>query len=322
MANTIIKKNKPNRIKPMLARDNPFDNPFDQPNYIIQEKLDGTRIIAVNQGNGWHLMTRHWKNDVSAKFPEIIKELSYIKSKDVVLDGELTFFKNGKNIFMTVLANPETKAGMVAKLMLFDIIRYNKDLTKLPLKDRIKILTDIAPKGKHVMVIETIITPSSFKQTYKKILKNKGEGIIMKPENSKYVFDSRKHWIKVKGVYTEDCIVIGITQGLGKRKDTFGALILAQYDKHNQLKIVGRTSGFDDATLLKLYSIISKMPNHHYPQFHISDAKKWVPPRLVVEVKYFEKTQYGILRHPVFLRIRDDKLPSDCKIIVISGGKK
>ena len=34
----------------------------------------------------------------------------------------------------------------------------------------------------------------------------------------------------------------------------------------------------------------------------------------LVEVKYYEKTPYGILRHPVFLRIRDDKSPKDCKI--------
>jgi bifunctional non-homologous end joining protein LigD len=314
---TIIKRKVPKRIKPMLARDNPFNDPFKQPNFIMQEKLDGTRILAINQGNGWHLMTRHWKNDVAAKFPEIIKELSVIKSKDVILDGELTFFKNGKNFFMTVLANPETKAGMTARLMLFDIIRYNKDLTKLPLKNRIEILNKVAPKGKHVTIIDTIHTPSSFKKMYDRILKNNGEGVIMKPENSKYVYDSRQHWIKVKGTYTEDCIVIGITEGLGKRKNTFGALILAQYDKNKQLKIVGRASGFDDQTMYKLYNAISKMPNYKYPDsFYMKDTKKWVPPRLVVEVKYFEKTQYGILRHPVFLRVRDDKLPSDCKVSV------
>jgi ATP-dependent DNA ligase len=298
----------------MLARDNPFKDPFTQPNYILQEKLDGTRIIAINQGNGWHLMTRHWKNDVSSKFPEIIRELSQIKSKDIILDGELTFFKNGKNIFMTVLANPETKSGMTTRLMLFDIIRYNKDLTKLPLKDRIDILNKVAPRGKYVTIIETIHTPTSFKRVFNKIIKNNGEGVIMKQENSPYVYDSRQHWIKIKGTYTEDCVVVGITQGLGKRKSTFGALILAQYDKNNHLQIVGRASGFNEATLLKLYSIISKMPSYNYPNFYMKDAKKWIPPKIVVEVKYFEKTQNGILRHPVFLRVRDDKSPGECKV--------
>jgi len=305
----------PKLIKPMLARDNPHGNDvFKQPNYILQEKFDGTRILAINQGNGWHLMTRHWKNDVSAKFPEIIKELSKIKSKDIVLDGELVFFKGGKNIFMTVLANPATKAGMVAKLMLFDIIRYNKDLTKLPLKDRIEILNKVAPNGKYVTIIETIHTPTLFKKIYNKIIKNRGEGVMMKKENSPYVYDSRQHWIKIKGSYTEDVIVIGITQGLGKRKSTFGALVLAQYGKGNQLQIVGRASGFDDAMLAKLNSIILRMPSYNYPNFNIRDIKKWIPPKIVIEVKYMEKTQYGILRHPRFIRMRDDKTPKDCKI--------
>jgi len=305
----------PKPIKPMLARDNPFDDPFKQPNYILQEKFDGTRIIAINQGNGWHLMTRHWKNDVAINFPEVIKELSNIRSNDIILDGELTFFKNGKNTFMTVLAKPETKKGLVAKLMLFDIIRYNgKDLIKLPLKERIQMLEKIAPNGKYVTIIPTIHTPTSFKSCYNKIIKNRGEGVILKKDDSPYVYDSRKHWIKIKGTYTEDCIVIGITQGLGKRKSTFGALILAQYDKNKHLRIVGRTSGFNDATLHQLYSIISKMPSYNYPEFKINDAKKWIAPLIVVEVEYMEKSPYGILRHPRFVRIRDDKIPADCKI--------
>ena len=305
----------PKVIKPMLARDNPFEEPFKQPNYILQEKFDGTRILAINQGNGWHLMTRHWKNEVSARFPEIIKELSKIKSTDIILDGELTFFKNGKNVFMTVLAKPETKAHLTHKLMLFDIIRYNGDLSKLPLTKRIEILNKVVPVGKYVTIIETIHSPASFKQIYNKIIKNNGEGVMMKKENSHYVYDSRQDWIKIKGTYTEDVIVVGITTGTGKRKDTFGALILAQYDKNNQLRIVGRASGFDDATLAKLYSTIMKMPAQNYPQFDMKDAKRWVAPKMVVEVKYMERTNNGILRHPRIIRIRDDKPASACKVV-------
>lgn len=305
----------PKPIKPMLARDNPFDEPFKQPNYIIQEKFDGTRIIAINQGNGWQLFTRHWKNEISSRFPEIIKELSKIKSNDIILDGELTFFKNGKNIFMTVLAKPETKANLVGRLMLFDILRYNGDLTKSPLTDRIKVLNKVVPMGKYVTVIETVHTPASFKKVYDKIIKNNGEGVMMKKEDSRYVYDSRQDWIKIKGTYTEDVIVVGITEGTGKRKATFGALILAQYDKNKQLKIVGRASGFDDATLAKLYSIIMKMPAQNYPNFNIPDAKRWVSPKMIVEVKFMERTPNGILRHPRIIRMRDDKIPSDCKVV-------
>jgi bifunctional non-homologous end joining protein LigD len=37
----------------------------------------------------------------------------------------------------------------------------------------------------------------------------------------------------------------------------------------------------------------------------------WVEPRLVVEVRFREWTAEGLLRHPVFLRVRDDKRPEE-----------
>jgi len=78
---------------------------------------------------------------------------------------------------------------------------------------------------------------------------------------------------------------------------------------------VGKASGFDDATGLKLYTMLSKMPDAgNYLHSSMPDVKKWVTPKLVAEVKYYEKTPYGILRHPVFLKLRDDKLPKSCKI--------
>jgi bifunctional non-homologous end joining protein LigD len=38
----------------------------------------------------------------------------------------------------------------------------------------------------------------------------------------------------------------------------------------------------------------------------------WIEPRFVCEVKYLEWTEEGLLRHPVFLRLRDDKEPREC----------
>lgn len=305
----------PKRIKPMLAQDNPYEEPFKQPNYVLQEKFDGTRILAIQDGKRWHMVTRSWKNEVGDKFPEVIKDLEKIKSKDVILDAELTFFKNGKSEFLTVLAKPETKKNYVAKLLVFDIIRYNGNVTQLPLMKRLEILHKVIPKTHHVEIVKTITTPTSFKKIYNDIVKKQGEGVIMKKKDSKYIFDTRKNWIKVKNIYTEDVAVVGMTTGEGKRAATFGALVLAQYDKNNKLTIVGKASGFDDATGLKLYNMLSRMPNAgNYLHSSMPGVKKWVSPKIVVEVKYYEKTPYGILRHPVFLRIRDDKTPRECKI--------
>lgn len=307
----------PPRIKPMLAKDNPYDNPFDQPDYILQEKYDGTRIVAIKQGSVWHLMTRHWKNDVANNFPEIIRDLNQLKVNNTALDCELTFFnKSGKGKFLTVLANPDTKKGLTAKLMVFDIIKHDgKDLTKYPLTQRLDILSRVIPNSlRYVNIVKTITTPSSFKKVYSTISKNNGEGVMMKKKNSQYTYDTRDNWVKVKNVYTEDCVVLGLTYGNGKRAPTFGALILGEYD-NGKMRIVGKASGFNDATLLKLYSMIMKMPAYTYDGLSLPDAKKWVAPKYVAEVKYYEKTNNNILRHPVFIRLRDDKSPKDCKIM-------
>ena len=40
----------------------------------------------------------------------------------------------------------------------------------------------------------------------------------------------------------------------------------------------------------------------------------WVEPRLVVEVRYLTWTAEGLLRQPVFLRLRDDKPLEDCVV--------
>ena len=39
-------------------------------------------------------------------------------------------------------------------------------------------------------------------------------------------------------------------------------------------------------------------------------SRRWVKPELVAQVKYAERTDDGLLRAPVFLRLRDDKPPT------------
>jgi bifunctional non-homologous end joining protein LigD len=46
----------------------------------------------------------------------------------------------------------------------------------------------------------------------------------------------------------------------------------------------------------------------------LDDAQTvWVEPRLVCEVQYASKASTGLLREPVFLRMRPDVLPEDCQ---------
>jgi len=169
---------------------------------------------------------------------------------------------------------------------------------------------------KYVKVVETHTNVSKFPPLFKAIVDAGGEGVVAKKKNSLYVGDSIGFWVKVKKEFTEDVVVLGITHGENKRSATFGALILGQYDKQGNMKAIGKSSGFTDEMLGKLYKTIMAMPEvNSYPGVDIKGVKRWILPKIVIEVEYMEKTPYGILRHPRFLRVRDDKLPSQCRII-------
>jgi bifunctional non-homologous end joining protein LigD len=285
--------------------------------FILQEKYDGTRgIMYIKNGQVTGLINRTCDSDYMNKFPEIVNEAKYIKSKNCILDGEITFFKkSGHPFFLTANAKPETKKPFDIKYMVFDIVSLDgKSVKGLPLMDRLKLLEQIIPPNlNHIKVIKTFKDNKKFKTMYNQIIKREGEGVILKHKESKYVTGSRKHWIKLKKVKDADCVVVGITNGTGRRKWTFGALVLGQY--HNgKLQYVGNVGvGLSDAMLADLYKVITEMKEAKNPfDGKMGFVKKFIPPVIVVEVKYLERTNTGILRLPVFSRIRTDKHPKDC----------
>jgi ATP-dependent DNA ligase len=304
-------------IRPMLADDQKEKLTSGDPKYLLQEKYDGTRGILYKVGDRiTGIMSRYCDTDFMINFPEIVTDARHIKAKNCVLDGEITFFDKNKNpFFLTAAATPGTKKHYTVQYMVFDIIEYEgQRVTHLPLTARLELLKKIIPPNlKHIKVIKSFTDPSKYPQIYKDIVARKGEGVMLKEKKSIYVPGSRKHWIKVKKEQTEDCVVCGITNGLGRRKKTFGALILGQY--HNGvLKYVGNVgAGLSDAMLKEFLKTFNSMPEGKNPfQNNIRFIKRWVPLKYVVEVKCMERTTAGMLRLPVFLRVRNDKQPRDC----------
>lgn len=305
-------------IKPMLADADKNKLKKHNSQYVLQEKFDGTRgIMYIRNGKVTGMISRYCDSDFAERFPEIINEVKYIKSKNCVLDGEITFFKkSGHPFFLTAAATPKTKKDFDVKYMIFDILEADgKDITKLPLLKRLEILSRIIPPNlKHIKVIQTHNVNKDYPKIYKSIVARKGEGVMLKKKTSEYVHNSREHWVKIKKDQTEDCVVVGITEGLGRRKWTFGALVLGQYHR-GKLTYVGNVgSGLSDENLSEFFSMIMSMKpaGNPFGGTGMGHVKKWIHPQIVVEVRAMERNKSNTLRLPVFIKVRTDKQPKDC----------
>jgi len=309
------------RVRPMKAI---LDGQYmGEPGYLLQQKFDGSRTIAFRDGNRIILRGASWKEDYTRRFPNIVADLMKTRARKFIIDAEMTFFRGKQDVFFNVKARPETlkEQELVPRLMVFDILELNgKSVKEKPVEERLRLLKQLIPGSlKHVKVVQTFRKPKEFKKIFKKVTKQHGEGVVLKAVGSEYQEGKTKairseDWIKVKKRLDADCVIVGVTEGLGWRKPWFGAVILAQYDK-GKLVHVGNASGFSRPVMKGIYAKIKAM--HKAPNpfgKKIDGAKKFVKPTMVCAVKYMERTKYGILRHPIFLRLRDDKTPRECTL--------
>jgi len=287
-------------------------------------KLDGTRGWGIVSPTGVYLTGRSWKSDFGPRYPKIMKDLGNLNAQNVVLDGEIVFVdKKGKIVFLTALAKKSTikEQDLTPVFLVYDIpYLENNDLTSLPYEERRRILSEVVPAGL-TYVRENEIVKTGQKKFYKKVLKEEGEGLMLKDPTSPYVFRRSNDWRKLKPMFTEgkdtyDVAVIGYTAGKGKFKGQLGALLLAQR-VGREWYYVGKTSGMDDDTRkdltkrLKARNVsVERMPKIHDfegDELEFTEAKVLTMPKLVVKVTAAERLKSGVFRHPVFERERPDK---------------
>jgi bifunctional non-homologous end joining protein LigD len=118
-----------------------------------------------------------------------------------------------------------------------------------------------------------------------------------------------RQWLKVKTYLTQEGVIVGFTKPRGSRK-YFGSLVLGVY-KGDELVYIGHTGGGFGAEMLreireKLGPLIrKKCPFREEPKTNTEVT--WVKPELVCEVVFQGWTDEGLMRQPVFSRLREDK---------------
>src|SRR5262249_33600155 len=136
------------------------------------------------------------------------------------------------------------------------------------------------------------------------------EGIMAKQRHSTYLAGKRGDaWLKLKARQTVECLIIGYTRGKGDRDGSFGALHLAQANGP-ELTYVGKVgSGFDERSMAAVFDELRNLTIIKRPvkQKPLDDSRStWVEPKLLCEVQFASWTKDGLLREPVFVRLRPD----------------
>ena len=203
----------------------------------------------------------------------------------------------------------------------FDLLAFEgHDLRRLPLLERKSLLRDVLPGTGPVRYSDHI--PERGEAMFRHIVGLGLEGVVAKRADSMYVGGRSRSWLKVCTVHTADFAIHGFTEPDAGRAG-FGALHLA-FMEDGAFVYAGRVgTGFSSSRLDELGKLLRSLPPAEPPagaQLAGSGRHHWVAPKLVAEVRYKEITEAGVLRHPSFLRLREDKPPEDC--IPVDAGRR
>ncbi|MEO6611688.1 MAG: DNA ligase D [Chitinophagaceae bacterium] len=292
-------------IKPMLA--SVTKTPFDDDEWLFEIKWDGYRAIAEIEKGTTKFYSRNGI-DFSERFPSIANTLKKIKY-NVILDGEIVLL-NEKNLpDFQKLQDYENHLNYPLVFYVFDILQLDgKNMENLPLTDRKKILKKMAGKNSIIRYCDHIDGKGiSF---FEKAKEQGLEGIIAKKKESAYAEGYRsKEWLKIKNVQSTEVVIVGYTAPKGERKE-FGSLVLAN-KKGKQWEYRGHVgTGFPAKLLSSLRKQMKALETEQSPfksKVPLNGDVTWLRPKLVADIAYTEITRDKIFRHPVFLRLREEK---------------
>ncbi len=305
----------PGTLKPMLAAS---AEPFDHKDWVFEAKYDGYRMLAVKQLDQVQLLSRNG-NNLAPAFPEIADLVSRLPFDNLIIDAEaIVPDENGIPDFDRIQKRGQVKNSRAvsrlvqrypATLYCFDLLALEgKDLRKLPLSKRKKLLQDILPAPGLLKLSEHIKRQGQ--ALFTAAAEMGLEGIVAKRADSLYQGGRSSDWLKCRVDLSDDFVISGYRV---KASGHLRSLSLAQYLDGKLVYRGNVGSGLDGNTSARLEDELGGL-KHASPPLNSPSQKDyiWVKPELVCEVQYKTLTSQGQLRHPVFLRLRSDKIPEAC----------
>lgn len=309
----------PARVLPMLAIL--MKRPFSDAGWLFEIKWDGVRALAWVADGKLTLRSRA-DRDITKQYPELASLPEALGVSKAILDGEIVCLNaQGHSDFERLqermhvrVPSPKLLSQAPVVYYAFDLLYCEGyDLRDSPLIERKELLRRVLYPSNGIRYSDHQIAHG--KELFGLTREQGLEGIVGKRADSRYASGRSPNWVKLKATRTLDAVVAGWTAPRGGREH-FGSLLLGLYEG-KKLRFIGHVgSGFDtkmqDAIAKALKTeAVSVCP---FPQVPETNEKAyWVKPTLVARVRYGGWTQEQRLRHPVFLGLREDANPEDCK---------
>ena len=302
------------------------DAAFTRPGWLWELKYDGFRLLAGRDGGAAQLRYRHGM-DSTATFPEIARAVAALPGDidGFVLDGEVVVQDENTHPRFGLLQKrallqrrtdiQRAAVELPATLFAFDLLAFEDfDLRSLPLVERKALLRRLLPQAGPLRFADHV------EERGEDLLAAAGglglEGVVGKKADAAYREGRSSNWVKVRIDRTADLAVVGYTKPEGARTG-FGALHLAHWREEGgpDLRRPRRNGLHRQTDLRHPRAPARARARQARPARDRSRPGRghvWVEPELVCEVRYREWTDEGLLRHPVFLRLREDKAIEEC----------
>lgn len=306
----------PKPFKPMLATL--VDQVPSHGEWLFEIKWDGYRAIAFCNQSDVEIISRNNKS-FNKKFYPVTAALENLELK-VVLDGEIVVINHEGVARFSDLQNWRSEADGELIYYVFDLLWLEGySLLDLPLSKRKELLKNLLPKAGIIRESQNLdVSLSDLLEVAKKMGL---EGIIAKEAESLYQPEIRsRKWLKIKSQKKHEVVIGGYTLNKNSQK-LFSALLVGVYE-NGILHYTGKIgTGFSRKIQEELLAKFKKITKKKCPFQAVPDINKpsrfrpnppeatavWLAPKLVCEVSYTEKTPDGVMRHPSFEGMREDK---------------
>ncbi len=309
----------PARIEPALATL--VERPFSHRDWLFEIKWDGVRALAWLKNGRLELRSRTGRI-ITAEYPELAILPKRLAARQAILDGEIVVLdEKGHSSFERLqgrmnVSHPSSALRQQAPptYYVFDLLYCNGyDLRGVPLVERKRLLQQILEPCHLIRYSDHQLEQG--RELFELAREQGLEGIVGKQLRSPYPRGRSPLWVKFKLTRELDAVVGGWTAPRGSREH-FGALLVGLYAGKKLRFIGGVGSGFTERSQKEVFERVAMLQSNHCPFEAVPETKEkawWVKPALVARVKYASWTEERRLRAPIFLGLRKDRAPQECR---------